>query len=57
MLYLHYFVKSLLFPQYPINKNLGSGMRYIKVYTKLPTKNINQSMKWRELNVKSTKNQ
>ena len=37
---LGYFLKSLLFPQYPINENLVIGMRYVKVYTKLLTKNI-----------------
>ena len=35
---LGYFLK--LFPQYPINENLVNGMRYVKVYTKLLTKNI-----------------
>ena len=30
----------ILFPQYPINENVVTGMRYVKVYTKLLTKNI-----------------
>ena len=40
MLFLGYFLKSLLFPQYPINENVVTGMRYVKVHTKLLTKNI-----------------
>ena len=37
---LGYFLKLLLFPQYPINENVVTGMRYVKVYTKILTKNI-----------------
>ena len=37
---LGYFLKSSSFPQYPINENLVADMRYVKVYTKLLTKNI-----------------
>ena len=40
MLFLGYFLKLLLFPQYPIKENVVTGMRYVKVYIKLFTKNI-----------------